>query len=497
MPAVFRIVAFASLAALAAVVIAGLGIGAGGFVSVAFRASAAQTAGRSIFVDPAGDDSNDGASPAHPWRTIAKVNAAALGAGDTIRFKRGGLWRETLEPHGSGAAGRPITFTVYGSGRAPIISGADAVTGWTAFRDGARFSAALAKQPNNVYLDDLLDWGLGPAASPDAMQPGSWCWQAGTLYARLADGSNPAAHLIEAAVRPYGTHTVDKSYIVFDGLWVRRTAGWGVFFYSDTSPEQSTDIVIRNCIVTQTGTGTLDDGRYYNAIHVSRAAAPRYENNTISYSGGHGNAINSQLADGAVIAGNRADHFNHHGFDVKNSQSVLVRGNIAHDSNEANGIYCEHTRAMRVENNIVYNLTASASGRGSGVQIDDGSSDARIFNNSVFNVLTGIYLTVAGTVAMNNAISQARYALRTSAGGIFDYNDWGAGARIYFNGTEYNLGQWRALAGHDHDIGADPMWAGPQTGDFRLLPGSPCIGAATNTGTPFKSGSHDLGAKSP
>jgi len=51
-----------------------------------------------FYVDPAGNDSNSGTSPAAPWRTVAKVNASVFQPGDKVVFKSGGLWRETLQP---------------------------------------------------------------------------------------------------------------------------------------------------------------------------------------------------------------------------------------------------------------------------------------------------------------------------------------------------------------------------------------------------------------
>lgn len=87
----------------------------------------------SYYVDATGgDDANSGQTPTLAWKTIAKVNAATLVAGQSVGFKRGETWRETLTPGQSGAAGSPITFAAYGSGAKPIISGADVVTGaWT------------------------------------------------------------------------------------------------------------------------------------------------------------------------------------------------------------------------------------------------------------------------------------------------------------------------------------------------------------------------------
>ncbi len=69
-----------------------------------------------------GADTNAG-SETTPWKTLAKVNSTGLLPGDTVFFKRGGVWAETLTPPASGADGSPIIFDAYGSGELPTITG--------------------------------------------------------------------------------------------------------------------------------------------------------------------------------------------------------------------------------------------------------------------------------------------------------------------------------------------------------------------------------------
>jgi len=77
-----------------------------------------------------GSDSNPGTLAA-PWKTISKVNSTKLSPGQSVGFKRGGTWRETLTPGQSGTVGSPITFGAYGTGEQPILSGLDVVSSWT------------------------------------------------------------------------------------------------------------------------------------------------------------------------------------------------------------------------------------------------------------------------------------------------------------------------------------------------------------------------------
>ena len=78
---------------------------------------------RVFYVDSAaGSDTNQGDSPALAWASLARVSHADLKPGDTVLFKRGCVWRGTLDPR-SGAAGVPITYAAYGEGDKPLFLG--------------------------------------------------------------------------------------------------------------------------------------------------------------------------------------------------------------------------------------------------------------------------------------------------------------------------------------------------------------------------------------
>ena len=82
-----------------------------------------QEGGRTFFVNAAsGNDSQDGLSAQSPWRSLTKVNAAELQAGDKVLFHRGNTWRGTLVPR-SGREGKPITYGAYGEGDKPLLLG--------------------------------------------------------------------------------------------------------------------------------------------------------------------------------------------------------------------------------------------------------------------------------------------------------------------------------------------------------------------------------------
>ncbi|HET6559119.1 MAG TPA: right-handed parallel beta-helix repeat-containing protein [Prolixibacteraceae bacterium] len=91
------------------------------------------TAGYSAtyYVSSTGNDSNSGQSSSLPWKSLAKVNAVALGAGDQVLFQRGDTFYGSLIIKNSGSSGSPITLGAYGTGANPVITGFTSVSSWT------------------------------------------------------------------------------------------------------------------------------------------------------------------------------------------------------------------------------------------------------------------------------------------------------------------------------------------------------------------------------
>lgn len=77
------------------------------------------------YVSNTGSDAADGLTTGTAWQTIAKVNAT-ITDGDIVNFKKGDSWSERLNVPGSN-----ITFSSYGTGAKPVISGLALVTGFT------------------------------------------------------------------------------------------------------------------------------------------------------------------------------------------------------------------------------------------------------------------------------------------------------------------------------------------------------------------------------
>lgn len=176
--------------------------------------------------DPAATDSGPG-TQAQPWKTIAKVNTASFISGDTICFKSGDTWRETLVPPKGGASSTArLTFTSYGAGNKPVISGADVVTGWTVYTDGTAntWQAPLAASTSMVTSDNSY---IKRGGSKTTLAANQYRWEAGILYLNI--GGDPSGHLIEAGQRNNAVYVsvpkngTPKNYITLSGLSLQKT----------------------------------------------------------------------------------------------------------------------------------------------------------------------------------------------------------------------------------------------------------------------------------
>lgn len=166
-----------------------------------------------------GNDNNNGLSESAAWATLARVNVTKLVPGDTVLFKRGEIWRETLLISNSGIPGKPITFGAYGVGINPLFGGADRVTGWT-LHSGSIYRKVLTgwmNKPNQVFENGVR---LAYKTSVGALTAGSYYYNSklNTLYVRCTGNVNPTTRVIEASRRQYGIDFNGKSHITLRNI---------------------------------------------------------------------------------------------------------------------------------------------------------------------------------------------------------------------------------------------------------------------------------------
>ncbi|MGE5611876.1 MAG: hypothetical protein ACM359_21700 [Bacillota bacterium] len=134
---------------------------------------------RTFYVDArGGDDARDGMTPETAWRSLEKVNRAALHPGDKVLFRRGQTWRGQLRPQ-SGDASGVITYGTYGEGPKPLLLGSvamDRPEDWQPAAEGIWATAPMRITPVAVQTNlEPMRWQLhqeaGAACTLDPLSP--------------------------------------------------------------------------------------------------------------------------------------------------------------------------------------------------------------------------------------------------------------------------------------------------------------------------------------
>ena len=77
---------------------------------------------KSYYIDSGnGNDENNGTNAKSAWRSLEKVNSWNFNPGDTMFFLRDSEWTGGLIIKSSGTESKPIVYTSYGKGSAPVI----------------------------------------------------------------------------------------------------------------------------------------------------------------------------------------------------------------------------------------------------------------------------------------------------------------------------------------------------------------------------------------
>ena len=148
-----------------------------------------------------GSDSNSGTSSFAPWQTIGHVNGQTFNPGDSILFKRGDVWNESLAPPSSGSSGNPITFDAYGTGAAPNLTGYYAIptTAWVLVTGNAwKAPVPSTYTAINFCLFGSI-WGQKVSAVSSNLTA-QWDFYLANGYIYVYSVGNPALYYNEAIV---------------------------------------------------------------------------------------------------------------------------------------------------------------------------------------------------------------------------------------------------------------------------------------------------------
>jgi len=182
-----------------------------------------------------GNDANNGTAAATPWQTIAHVNAQTFQAGDSILFRRGDVWNESLVPPSPGAAGNPITFDAYGTGAPPNLTGYYAVpsSAWVHVTGNAwKAPVPSVYSTVNFCLFGSV-WGQKVGASTSNLTA-QWNFYLANGYLYVFSVGTPASYYAGAIV-PMALSNLPvinvngKSWLTFQHLLVNWFDQYGVY----------------------------------------------------------------------------------------------------------------------------------------------------------------------------------------------------------------------------------------------------------------------------
>lgn len=280
------------------------------------------------YVKNDGDDSADGLSDSTAWATISKVNGETLSPGDEVRFKRGDLWRETLDfGSNDGAPGNHIYFGAYGVGAKPRISGSDLITTWS--DEGSNvWSASVAVgsfDPELVLFDGVV--GTEEASQGAVNAANEWYFDTATDTLYVYSTADPDTAFtspgIEAGIRNNCIISILNDYLTVEDFtlygstrncyditrsvsnYVRNVDVEKTGYDGISVTHICDDIQISDCVLTGELDLYLDSGKH--GIQISQGASGRTVTNLIIerciITGWHGEGI----AMGGWNTTNRSD----------------------------------------------------------------------------------------------------------------------------------------------------------------------------------------------
>ncbi len=160
---------------------------------------------------------------------MAHVNAQTFIPGDTIYLKRGSVWNEQLIPSSSGASGNPISYDAYGTGPAPVITGAapiSFVNGSWSYVAGNTWRASIGSTIVSPTVN-LVQFGslygrkqpLGSGCATSIVSKYDWCLAWPWLYVYSGNSStNPVStYASDGSIVPIVAQSAGLSMISIAG----------------------------------------------------------------------------------------------------------------------------------------------------------------------------------------------------------------------------------------------------------------------------------------
>lgn len=507
------------------------------------------------YISNIGNNSNVGTDPERPFAfspgmggCTSACAAVTLLPGDSVLFNRGDTWRDTLTVGEAGTPGNLITYSTYGSGANPVISGADVISGFADGGSNIWDKTSVTTRPMVAIINGAL--GTQVASRAACKAPGDWFWAANTLS--VYGTSNPSG-TVEASLRSYAIDTNNEIYLSINnlilygansaGIYVRASSNsvitgvqskWNkdlgylirnqsntVYNNDDAQANTSigfqvdandTNLTFNNC------SSSLNFGDGFSLDGITTAAFNGGSANNNGTASNEGNGIDIIQDNGGAPSTNItiANFVSHDNFgngidvisillgDTGNSGIVIAGGKYYNNKNNANlasGIRFDDN----TKNSIVEYVQSYGNGSSGIVNEASAHNNAMIYNQ-VWGNNNGI--TQSNSAGANNVYyGNVSYGNTTSGyahesgspnaatvknnifmnNGIYGYITDGGGSpdTVDYNIVYANGVNYQGISKPTHDVNSDPLFLNAATKDFRLGAGSPAIDKGVNLGTPY------------
>lgn len=486
--------------------------------------------GATYYIDAmGGNDTNSGTATDNAWQTVAKISSSAFSAGDSILFKKGGIWGwdydgartggVTLTE--SGTVANRITIGSYGTGAKPIIvCGADvagATGGWV--DQGGNVWGTPLGTGTLAVSQVTFDLTAGTIdTTPDG--PFEWFQNADALY--VYSVGNPATTYTSPGMGisyGYCVHLNGADYVTVQDLDF-RFGGAGIFLSGNADNN-----IVRRLSVSGNPTS-------YGGIHINGGSGNLVDNNASdnSYSGvvvtgfGGATADNNSVSNNTILRsvdyGIKIDQGATNNIVEHNDVSLckgtddrvgigafapgtgnIIRYNKSYNNGDATHRYVGFwvdgdgtEEAVKFHYNVAYgNSNGGYAATGNvahefynnvGYQNNQGDYDGgeiNLFfsgeNAQGHKLQNNIFVASAGKKLLMSAADQ-------TTGHVIDNNVWYGGSATPFTwgGTAYSFADYKTASSQDsHSLNADPVFVTPGS-NFALQASSPARDAGVDVG---------------
>ncbi len=450
-----------------------------------------------------GNDASDGKSSGTAWKTIAKVNTSTFSPGDTIAFKKGDIWRETLIVPSSGSSGSYISFSsTFGTGANPQFLGSTKAITWTETTTGSHIWKSVTAISSNPYSsnsaeifyensDGTKSWGNYKTGTGSLTAEYDWTWVSNNIY--IYSASDPTAKYasVEIPQRESAVNMNRKNYIHFDGIDMFYTihSGYGYDFTHNDMYEQF-GLIIENSNIGYIGAWdpSLETGYGIEVVYTDMIV----RKNKIHDCGRRSFAMdiygNGYTARNILVEDNEFfNGFHTTGLDIDvgagyngNLDNITIRRNYFHESPSrvtdlSNLVFIQNNAVgtCTITNVYIYdNLFRWQNGYGI---LMEGIQSAYIYNNVFSEKATACPTWVAFVAAqVNSHVTANNNIFYASSGGSVDALDLSS---TYFT-HDYNLFFGTSSETETHgQISKNPMFVDAANNNFHLQTGSPAIGS--------------------